>query len=34
MLSLVKQLLVVIEDIAIYDEEISTLFLTHPDQEI
>jgi transposase len=34
MLSLVKQLLVVIEDIAHYDEEISTLFLTHPDQEI
>jgi transposase len=34
MLSLVKQLLVVIEDIAHYDEEISALFLTHPDQEI
>ncbi len=34
MLSLVKQLLVVIEDIAHYDEEISTLFLTHPDQQI
>lgn len=34
MLSLVKQLLVVIEDIATYDEEISTLFLTHPDQAI
>jgi transposase len=34
MLSLVKQLLVVIEDIASYDEEISPLFLTHNDQEI
>lgn len=34
MLALVKQLLVVIEDIAAYDEEISTLFLTHRDQEI
>ncbi len=34
MLSLVKQLLVVIEDIATYDEAISTLFLTHPDHEI
>jgi transposase len=34
MLSLVKQLLVVIEDIATYDKEISTLFLTHKDQEI
>jgi transposase len=34
MLSLVKQLLVVIEDIASYDEEISTLFLTHSDQEL
>jgi len=34
MLSLVKQLLVVIEDIATYDEEINTLFLTHNDQEI
>ena len=34
MLSLVKQLLVVIEDIATYDEEISTLFLTHKDQEL
>ena len=34
MLSLVKQLLVVIEDIATYDEEISTLFLTHKDQEM
>jgi transposase len=34
MLSLVKQLLVVIEEIATYDEAISTLFLTHPDHEI
>lgn len=34
MLSLVKQLLVVIEDVAAYDEEISALFLTHKDQEI
>jgi transposase len=34
MLSLVKQLLVVIEDIATYDEEISTLFLSHKDQEM
>jgi hypothetical protein len=34
MLSLVKQLLVVIEDIASYDEEISTLFLTQKDREI
>ena len=34
MLSLVKQLLVIIEDIASYDEEISTLFLTHNDQEM
>ncbi|HEX9133925.1 MAG TPA: hypothetical protein VF844_16660 [Ktedonobacteraceae bacterium] len=34
MLSLVKQLLVVIEDIASYDKAIGTLFLTHPDQEI
>ena len=34
MLSLVKQLLVVIEDIATYDKEISTLFLTQKDQEI
>ncbi|HET8852342.1 MAG TPA: IS110 family transposase [Ktedonobacteraceae bacterium] len=34
MLSLVKQLLVVIEDIASYDEAISSLFLTHKDQEI
>ena len=34
MLSLVKQLLVVIEDIATYEKEISTLFLTQKDQEI
>ena len=34
MLSLVKQLLLVIEDIATYDEEIRTLFLTHKDQEM
>jgi transposase len=34
MLSLVKQLLVVIEDIATYDKEIRTLFLTHEDQQI
>ncbi len=34
MLSLVKQLLIVIEDIATYDKEISALFLTHKDQEI
>jgi transposase len=34
MLSLVKQLLIVIEDIATYDEEIGTLFLTHEDQQI
>jgi transposase len=34
MLSLVKQLLVVVEEIAAYDEEISTLFLTHEDQAI
>jgi len=34
MLSLVKQLLLVIEDIASYDKAISTLFLTHEDQEI
>ncbi len=32
-LSLVKQLLVVIEEVAHYDKEISTLFLTHPDQQ-
>ena len=34
MLSLVKQLLVVIEEIASYDKAIRTLFLTHNDQEI
>ncbi len=34
MLSLVKQLLVVIEDIASYEKEIQTLFLTHKDHEI
>ncbi|GLV58638.1 IS110 family transposase [Dictyobacter sp. S3.2.2.5] len=34
MLSLCKQLLVVIEDIAAYNKEISTLFLTHDDQRI
>ncbi len=34
MLSLVKQLLLVIEDIASYDEAIRPLFLTHKDQEI
>src|SRR6266705_3442295 len=34
MLSLVKQLLVVIEEIASYDKEIATLFLTHEDHEI
>jgi transposase len=34
MLSLVKQLLVVIEEIASYDKAISTLFLTHNDQEL
>jgi transposase len=34
MLSLVKQLLVVIQDIASYDEAIRTLFLSHPDQEL
>jgi transposase len=34
MLSLVKQLLVVVEDIATYDKTISTLFLTHEDQVI
>jgi transposase len=32
--SLVKQLLLVIEDIASYDKAIHTLFLTHDDQEI
>jgi transposase len=34
MLSLVKQLLVVIEDLAPYDKEISALFLTHPDHQL
>jgi transposase len=34
MLSLVKQLLVVVEDIAAYDKAIRTLFLTHEDQVI
>jgi transposase len=34
MLSLAKQLLVVIQDIASYDKAISPLFLTHEDQEI
>ena len=34
MLSLVKQLLVVIEDLASYDKHIRSLFLTHPDQLI
>ena len=34
MLSLVKQLLVVIQEIASYEKEIRTLFLTHKDQEI
>jgi hypothetical protein len=34
MLSLVKQLLIVIEDIAHYDEQIGALFLTHADQTI
>lgn len=34
MLSLVKQLLVVIEDLASYEKEIQTLFLTHQDHEI
>ncbi len=34
MLSLVKQLLVVIEEIKSYDEAIGPLFLSHPDQEI
>lgn len=33
-LSLVKQLLVVIEDLASYEKEIQTLFLTHKDHEI
>ena len=34
MLSLVRQLLVVIEEIAAYDKEIKRLFLTHPDNEL
>jgi len=34
MLSLAKQLLVVMEDIANYDKEIEALFLTHPDHEL
>lgn len=34
LLSLVKQLLVVIEDIAAYEKEIQALFLTHEDQTI
>lgn len=34
MLSLVKQLLIIVEDIAAYDEEINTLFLIHEDQAI
>jgi transposase len=34
MLSLVKQLLVLIEEVAGYDKAIRALFLTHPDQEI
>ena len=34
MLSLAKQLLLVIEDIASYDEAIGPLFLTHKDQEM
>jgi len=34
MLALVKQLLVVIEEIAHYDEEIEALFLTHEDHEL
>jgi transposase len=34
MLALVHQLLPLIEQIAQYDKEISTLFLTHPDHEI
>lgn len=33
-LSLVRQLLPLIEDIKSYDEEISSLFLTHPDHEL
>jgi transposase len=34
MLALVRQLLPLLEQIAQYDKEISTLFLTHPDHEI
>jgi transposase len=34
MLSLVKQLLIIVEDIRAYDEQIKTLFLTHEDQAI
>lgn len=34
MLSLVRQLLPLIEDIKSYDKEISTLFLKHPDHEL
>jgi transposase len=34
MLSLVRQLLVVVQDIAAYDKEIRTLFLTHADHAI
>lgn len=34
MLSLVRQLLVVVQDIAAYDKEIHTLFLTHTDHAI
>jgi transposase len=34
MLSLVKQLLVVIEEIASYDKAIRPLFLSHPDQDL
>jgi transposase len=33
-LSLIRQLLVVVEDIAAYDKQISTLFLTHEDHAI
>src|SRR5205823_14417329 len=34
MLALVSQLMPLLEQIAAYDKEIDTLFLTHPDQEI
>lgn len=34
MLSLARQLLVVIEDVAAYDKEIEALFLTHEDQQL